>query len=100
VTALTPIGPAELLADAPTVVTVDGARFVLATDADGDPQLFSAVCPHQRGRVRVVDETTLRCPNHRWEFDAESGRALDQDAALDTYDVTVADGTLRAALDG
>lgn len=72
----TVIDPADLLESVPTVVTVDGDRFVLSTCESGDPVLYSAVCPHQRGRVKVVNEATLRCPNHRWEFDASSGNRL------------------------
>lgn len=94
-----PIGPLELLDDAPTVVTHADHRYILSLDEGGEPVLFDAVCPHQRGRVGVVDESTLRCPNHRWEFDAASGDPIRGDEPLEAYDVTVTDGELRATVD-
>lgn len=91
----TRIGPAELLNEVPTVVVLDGGRFILSRNEDDDPVLYSAVCPHQGGRVMVADESTLRCPTHRWEFDAASGACiLRGDEPLTVYDVRVADGSL------
>lgn len=96
----TVIGPVELLESVPVVVTVDGDRFVLSTRENGDPVLYGAVCPHQRGRVRVIDETTLRCPNHRWEFDASTGERLGgEEQSLETYDVTIVGDGLRAVFE-
>lgn len=93
------IGPVELLDEIPTVVALDGGRFILSRDEDDDPVLFSAVCPHQGGRVTVADESTLRCPTHRWEFDAASGSCIRRgDEPLTAYDVRVADGDLLADL--
>lgn len=69
------IGPTAMLEDAPLVVVVDGDQYILSV-SDGDPHLFSAVCPHQGGRVTVADEETLQCPNHRWQFDATSGDCI------------------------
>jgi nitrite reductase/ring-hydroxylating ferredoxin subunit len=95
------LGPASLLAEAPTVVAPDGGgRYVLSTDGD-EPVLYSAVCPHQRGRVRVVDEGTLRCPNHRWTFDATTGACTSgEDASLESVPVERRDGRLYALVDG
>lgn len=92
------IGPVGLIDDAPVVVDVDGAQYVLSV-SDGDPELFSAVCPHQGGRVRVADDETLLCPNHRWQFDAETGECISgADAALTEVDVRERDGTLYAVV--
>ncbi|WP_435348635.1 Rieske (2Fe-2S) protein [Haloarchaeobius sp. HRN-SO-5] len=95
------LGPVTLLDDLPTVVSPpSGGRFVLSADGDG-PVLFSAVCPHQRGRVRVSDGETLVCPNHRWEFDAETGACTSgQDASLEAVPVERENGTLYALVDG
>lgn len=96
----TQIGPASLLDEAPTVVTVDGSRYILNRNDSGEPVLYSAVCPHQGGRVKVVDESTFRCPTHRWEFDAETGACIRRgDEPLTSYDVVVDDGTLRAFIE-
>lgn len=98
-TGTTVIGALDLLEDAPRVVSVDDRRYVLSRNEDGDPVLFSAVCPHQGGRVGVVDQSTLRCPNHRWEFDPHTGDPTRGHTPLEQYDVTVTDGELRAALE-
>lgn len=94
------LGPASLLDTTPTVVSPDaGGRFVLSTDADG-PVLYSAVCPHQRGRVRLSDDETVLCPNHRWTFDATTGACTSgQDASLEPVPIERRDGRLYAVLD-
>ena len=92
------VGPSSLLDEAPVVVEVDGDRYVLV-ERDGTPRLFSAVCPHQRGRVKVVDEETLRCPNHRWEFDPETGACTTgEDASLTEVAVQEEEGVLFASV--
>jgi len=93
----TAIAPADLIEDAPTVVECEGKRYILGRREDGRPALYSAVCPHQRGRVRPAGEGLLRCPNHRWEFDAHTGDCLTvEDERLPEFDVEVRDGTLYA----
>lgn len=95
-----PIGPTELLEEAPTTVTIDGTRYILHRDDNGDPVLYSAVCPHQHGRVKVVDESTFLCPNHRWKFDSTTGECVSGgEGSLDAYEVTVVDGELRAIVE-
>jgi nitrite reductase/ring-hydroxylating ferredoxin subunit len=92
-----PIGSAELLESTPVVVTVEGSRYILSTDVDDEPVLFSAVCPHQHGRVGVRDGGTLRCPNHRWEFDAATGECLrGGDEPLESVPVYVENGQIYA----
>lgn len=94
------IGAVELLEDAPTTVTIEGSRYILHEDDTGDPILYSAVCPHQHGRVKVIDESTFLCPNHRWEFDADTGVCVSGgDGSLEAYDVIAVDGELRAVVD-
>lgn len=94
------VGPTDLLKSAPTVVTVEGTRFVLSTDDEDEPVLFSAVCPHQNGRVSVAEGTTLRCPNHRWKFDAQTGTCISGgDSALTAYPVRRVDGELLATVE-
>jgi nitrite reductase/ring-hydroxylating ferredoxin subunit len=93
----TRIGPASLLEEAPTTVTVGEGRYIVHRTAEGEPRLYSAVCPHQHGRVKVADETTFLCPNHRWEFDAETGECVSGgEGSLTHYDVVVEDGSLYA----
>lgn len=92
------IGSSTLVEKAPVVVDVDGSQYVLSV-RDGELELFSAVCPHQGGRVRVADDETLRCPNHRWKFDAETGKCISgADAALTEIAVEKRDGVLYAVL--
>jgi nitrite reductase/ring-hydroxylating ferredoxin subunit len=97
----TAIAPAEAVEDAPTIVECDGKRYILSRGEDGGPILYSAVCPHQRGRVRVAGEDRLLCPNHRWEFDALTGECLTvEDERLTERPVEKRDGTLYADLSG
>lgn len=72
----TKLGPDSLLEKTPVGLTVDGTRYILTTRTDGTHVAYTAVCPHQSGRVMVEDETTLICPNHQWEFDAETGACI------------------------
>lgn len=100
ITKETAIGTANMLESAPTLITVSGERYIISRCGDGTPVLYAAVCPHQRGRVKIVDESTFRCPNHRWEFDAASGECVSGgDRCLDAYDVTVVDGEIRATIE-
>lgn len=95
----TALAPVTVLEDAPKVVESDGKRYILGRNEDGQPRLYSAVCPHQRGRVRVAGEDRLLCPNHRWEFDAHTGDCMTvEDERLTEFDVEVRDGTLYADL--
>ncbi|MEY7851095.1 Rieske (2Fe-2S) protein [Natrarchaeobius sp. A-rgal3] len=88
------VGSVELLAQTPRIVTLEGNRYVLHEREDGDVTLYSAVCPHQRGRV-MAREGTLLCPNHRWEFDPETGECLTvADERLRESSVTREDGSL------
>ena len=96
----TRIGSVDLLEDVPTVVTVEGSRYILALDDDGEPILFSAVCPHQGGRVKVADESTFRCPTHRWEFDGSTGECIRRgEGTLPSYELHVKNGELHAVLE-
>jgi nitrite reductase/ring-hydroxylating ferredoxin subunit len=96
----TRIGPASLLSESPTAVTVDGDRYLVSRGDDGEPRLYSAVCPHQHGRVKVADESTFLCPNHRWQFDPETGECVSGgEGALTSYEVVVSDGDLLSELD-
>lgn len=70
------IGPDTLLDDVPVELSVDGGHYVLYEREDGTAVLYAGVCPHQRGRVKAYDDGTLRCPNHQWEFDPETGDCL------------------------
>lgn len=67
------LGSETLLEKTPTVLEVDGKRYILHTRDDGTHVLYTAICPHQRGRVMVDNEEMLLCPNHRWMFNPETG---------------------------
>ncbi|WP_254533039.1 Rieske (2Fe-2S) protein [Natrinema gelatinilyticum] len=69
------IGPKSLLETTPCQVDVNGGRYLLHERNDSEIALYSAICPHQRGRVKPRDDVFL-CPNHRWKFDPETGECL------------------------
>ncbi|WP_162354489.1 Rieske (2Fe-2S) protein [Natrialba swarupiae] len=88
------VGTEELLEETPQIVTVEGNRYVLHERENGDVALYSAICPHQRGRITAREEILL-CPNHRWKFDPETGECLTvDDERLPAVPVSREDGSL------
>ena len=69
-----------------------GYEFTLA-NVDGRYFAFQAYCPHQRWPLKwgAIDRGTLVCALHLWQFDLETGEALDPPLAdcLETYPVRV-----------
>ncbi|WP_226913610.1 Rieske (2Fe-2S) protein [Gephyromycinifex aptenodytis] len=63
-----PVGGAQFLSDAGVVVT---------QPTKGDYRVFSDVCPHQNGRVSIVDKGTGRlvCALHGSQFNPATGAA-------------------------
>lgn len=93
------LAPADALDEAPVAVDTVAGRFILSADESGSPVLYSAVCPHQRGRVRPDGDDRLLCPNHRWAFDAVTGDCLTvEDASLPSFPVELSDDALYADL--
>ncbi|SEW12900.1 Rieske 2Fe-2S domain-containing protein [Halobacterium jilantaiense] len=91
------IGDENLLEELPRRVYLDEKPFILSQTPDGTPVVFEAICPHQGGTVDVKSESCLRCPDHGWEFDSESGESTTVPGeSLEQYPVTTDAGTLYA----
>jgi len=93
------VGDAELVEELPRSVTIHGEPYILSSSDDGTPVLHDAICPHQGGTVTVESESCLRCPQHNWDFDPETGDSTNiPGAELRTYEVTVREDGLYADL--
>jgi CMP-N-acetylneuraminate monooxygenase len=91
------IGDSSLLDSLPQTVEIDDKPFILSQTKDGDPVLFDAVCPHQGGTVGINGEECLRCPDHGWEFDPDTGDSTTApNESLDAYSVERRDSYLFA----
>lgn len=94
-----PVGDAELLEETPCAVEIHDEPYILSLDEAGAPVLHDAICPHEGGTVDVESETCLRCPQHNWDFDPETGDSTNiPGEALRSYAVSVRDGKLYADL--
>lgn len=93
------IGEAALLDEIPCSVEIHDEPYILSVNDDSDPVLHDAICPHEGGTVDVESDTCLRCPQHNWDFDPETGDSTNiPGEALRSYPVTVRDGELYADL--
>ncbi|MFI0899875.1 Rieske (2Fe-2S) protein [Streptomyces sp. NPDC020983] len=85
-------------------VPVGGARLyredkvVVSQPRQGSFRAFSAVCTHRGCVVDQVEGTTVSCPCHGSQFDAETGAVVQGPATrpLPAVHVTVAGGTITA----
>ncbi len=67
------------LTDAPVLVRMLGADFVLFRDADGKVQCVSNVCPHRGASLAdgtLLKDGSLACPFHGWRFDGAGACTL------------------------
>ncbi len=65
----------ELTGDGPHAISAGGVDLVLVRTKSG-PRVFEGRCPHQGALLGEgeLDGGDLVCKNHRWRFDAETGR--------------------------
>ncbi len=66
----------ELAADEVKPLHYLGRELVAVRDANGDARVFDAYCPHlgaHLGHGGRVENGTLHCPFHGWQFSAETG---------------------------
>lgn len=55
------------------------------------------ICPHQKAdklHDGFIEGTVIRCPEHGWQFDLETGNCIGQGGRLPTYRVEELDGIL------
>ncbi|MFA9516862.1 Rieske 2Fe-2S domain-containing protein [Halopenitus sp. H-Gu1] len=91
------VGPASLLETLPQSVEVDGEWYIISKNEESQPVIFSSECPHLGGTVEVVNDDCLRCPQHNWEFDVETGDSTTVETeSLTAYNLTQRDGELYA----
>ncbi|NUS12245.1 MAG: Rieske (2Fe-2S) protein [Streptomyces sp.] len=84
-----PVGGAKLYRD---------DKVVVSQPQQGTFKAFSAVCTHRGCVVDSVEGTTVSCPCHGSQFNAETGAVVQGPAteALPAVHVTVAGGTITA----
>jgi Rieske Fe-S protein len=78
------------------IVTSGSPPYVVAQPSAGQFVAFSAVCTHRGTTVAAGDGTTLVCPAHGSEFNADTGAVLKGPAAqpLAKVAITAANGVL------
>lgn len=85
----------DVAEDSPVVTTVDGIEIAVIL-TDGEYHALQNVCPHQGGPVGEgkVDDGSVYCPWHGWQFDLESGDHVHKKGEVTTYPVRVEDGQI------
>ena len=89
------IGSKDILEKIPLQIELNGRPYILSTDKNSSPVLFSAICPHQNGIVSELKKDKLRCPNHGWEFEPNDGTAMNvPDKCLESFKVKIVENEL------
>ncbi|MFC6764438.1 nitrite reductase small subunit NirD [Natrinema soli] len=89
----------EIPDDTGHVVSIDDHEIAIF-EVDDEFLAITNVCPHQGGPLAEgkVEEKTVFCPWHGYEFDLESGdhiQAFSDDLSCVTYDVVVQDDAVH-----
>ncbi|MEU9408150.1 Rieske (2Fe-2S) protein [Streptomyces sp. NPDC048281] len=100
--AATPTAPVDLGAE--SEVAEGGARLyrehnvVVSRSADGALKAYSTICTHAGCPINKLQGTTLVCPCHGSEFDAETGKVVRSPATepLNELPVKAANGRIVA----
>ena len=67
----------------------EGGSVVVAQPTAGEFVAFSAACTHQGAKVKLVGETSLRCPLHGSQFDATTGAVTNPPAERPLDEVAI-----------
>jgi CMP-N-acetylneuraminate monooxygenase len=70
------IGPKSILENVPKIIELDKEPYILSKDNNGNPILYSAICPHQHNVVKDLKKDVWRCPSHEWIFNPNSGNCI------------------------
>lgn len=92
---LRPVNASNLAGDGPHAVSVDGVDLAIVRTTAG-LRAFQGRCPH-RGALLGEGElegNMLVCRNHRWSFDADTGRRSGGTECLAVYPLIEKDGEL------
>ncbi len=84
----------DLRGPGPHAASTDGVDVVLVRTTSGDLRAFEGRCPHRGALLGEgeLDGNTVVCRNHRWRFDAESGRREGGPECLERCDVREENG--------
>jgi thiamine pyrophosphate-dependent acetolactate synthase large subunit-like protein/CDGSH-type Zn-finger protein len=96
------VADVDELQDGQVKAVTAGARVVALTRADGKYGALDGKCPHQGGPLGegAIEQGTLRCPWHGWDFDPLTGASADEShQGVDTFDVEVRDDGVYVAID-
>ena len=93
------IGTKDILEKVPIAIKIDGRPYILSKKDNSTPVLFSAICPHQNGIVSEIKEDKLRCPNHGWEFNVNTGKANNvPDKCLEYFKIKIENNSVYVNL--
>ena len=67
----------------------EGGSVVVAQPTAGEFVAFSAACTHQGAKVKLVGDTSLRCPLHGSQFDATTGAVTNPPAERPLDEVAI-----------
>lgn len=73
-----PVGRAGELAEGEMMAADLGGRPVVLANVDGEYRVFARECPHEGADLLDGDlvHSTVRCDNHSYQFDLETGECV------------------------
>lgn len=80
----------DLAAGESRVVEIEGEEFAVF-NVEGRFHVLSNICPHVGGPLGEgpLQETTVTCPWHGWQFDVTTGGRLGGGKAAHCYEATI-----------
>ena len=70
------LGSITLLQNIPKLINIKDEPYILTKNDNGEPLLYSAICPHQHNVVKDLKKDEWRCPSHEWTFKPDSGKCI------------------------